>query len=204
MPQWNTVSVILVLSLLNTVALLFVLAFFVLPGCGTRVYLPSQPCTCVVRVPPSVLPQPQYYPPQAYYPPQQPAYPGNQATTSPASSPRITSVTGIVPGLGQPIVISGSGFGNRPPYLGDSPYIAIYDATKGWTAGSTLSPLADSVTLNVTSWTDNQIAISGYSGEYGDPRWTYDIGDEIEIRVWNANTGIGPAVYTMTFGSGSQ
>jgi hypothetical protein len=88
-----------------------------------------------------------------------------------------------------------------PPGRPPMPYIAPHDATKGWTAGSSLQSPPDTVIFKVTSWPDKEIIIAGHSREFGDPRWTYTPGDEITVKVWNANSGRGPATSTMSYGS---
>lgn len=118
-------------------------------------------------------------------------------TTSSTGTPAITSVSNIIPNPNQAITISGSGFGTTTPYNnGDSQYIQITDNTGNWNAGYH----ENLVTLNVASWSDNQISISGFSGSYGSGSWTLHYGDTIYVYVWNPQTGKGPATYTTTVG----
>jgi len=47
----------------------------------------------------------------------------------------------------------------------------------------------------VQSWTDTDITVKGFNGSYGQNGWLLNPGDEIEIAVWNPQSGVGPAVY---------
>ena len=126
------------------------------------------------------------------------------------ATPVITSVNQISTQQLQRIVIAGKGFGNQSPYTGNSSYIALFDldnhAPDGWSAGfdgifpggflpgvPASTPVFDAVTLIVNSWSDSSIVLGGFSGAFGFDGWTLSHGDEIEIFVWNAQTGIGPA-----------
>ena len=113
--------------------------------------------------------------------------------------PTITSVSDIIPNQHQTITITGSGFGNQMPYTNqDSPYIKITDRTSNWNAGNSPNP-TDGVTLDVSSWSDSQIVITGFEGSYGNNNWTLNYGDTIDIYVWNAGTTNGqPTTYTAT------
>lgn len=115
----------------------------------------------------------------------------------------------------QTINITGSGFGSHAPYNGDSYYIQITDVTKNWNAGycdPTLNPPgnpnsclplvgvspSDAIGLNIASWTDTNIQITGFTASYGQNNWTLDSGDQVQVEVWNAQTSAGPASYTTT------
>ena len=116
-------------------------------------------------------------------------------------TPTITSVSAILPQQAQPITISGSGFGTHTPYTGDSNYIELIDTSAGgWDAGHA----GAAVTLAVSSWTNTQIVLSGFSGSYGSHGWCISPGDQLSIRVWNAQTGNGPAAYPITVSSGTN
>jgi hypothetical protein len=52
--------------------------------------------------------------------------------------------------------------------------------------------------LDVESWTDSQIVLSGFSGSYGEQGWKLNTGDELEIAVWNPQSGAASAVYGLT------
>lgn len=117
----------------------------------------------------------------------------NPANLRGGTGPRITKVSKISAKQTQKIVISGSGFGTSSPYNGDSNYIQILDTTGGWSAGYVSTSQDDSVTLNVTSWTDSKIVIAGFTGAYGQSYWTLKRGDHLKINVWNFQTHSGPA-----------
>jgi hypothetical protein len=121
-----------------------------------------------------------------------------QSTPKPTSvTPIITSVSNISATQTQTITIQGEGFGNKEPYRGNSPYIEIIDVTSGLHAGHD----ANWVEINVAQWTDGQIVISGFTGSYGGPGRSLHVGDQIQINVWNAQSGLGPAVYAVICGS---
>ncbi len=106
--------------------------------------------------------------------------------------PVITSVSKIRSEQTQQIVITGSGFGEQQPWSGDSPYIQISDLTRGWNAGTNRWPGlggGDWTTIRVTKWTNSEIVISGFGGDYGQLGWVLRNGDKIEIDVWNAQVG---------------
>lgn len=114
------------------------------------------------------------------------------------SGPEITSVTPILPQRRQSIVINGRGFGSHSPYTHtDSPYLAIRDQTGGWAAGRILPQSHDEVMVDVDSWTDTEIALSGFSGDYGKNGWALNPGDNLEIAIWNAQSGAGPALFNI-------
>ena len=77
----------------------------------------------------------------------------------------------------------------------DTPFLAIRDKTARWAAGRIIPQNWDEVTLDVKSWEDTQIELSGFSGSYGSGDWRLTTGDEIEIAVWNPQSGHGPATY---------
>jgi hypothetical protein len=113
------------------------------------------------------------------------------ASTASAQKPKITSVSKISAQQYQTITITGSGFGTQAAYTGDSDYIAFSDITRNWEAG--YAPDGNTGYLIVNSWVDSQIVLGGFAGSYGENDWTLNIGDKVEIRVWNAQSGEGPA-----------
>ena len=120
--------------------------------------------------------------------------------TSAATAPIITMVSPILPQQFQTITITGSGFGTLQAYNGNSSYIRITDLTSGWSAGNSEScgPLygcPDPVTLAISSWTDSQIVVIGFTGGYGQGSYTLNLGDHTELYIWNAQTDAGPATY---------
>lgn len=123
------------------------------------------------------------------------ATPRPSVTVAKSRTPVITSVSTIRPTQTQTITIHGQGFGQQNPYIGNSPYLVIFDLTRNWSAGCYPSC---GVTLNVTSWGDTQIVISGFTGGYGTQGWVLYAGDAIKIQVWNAPSKGEPANYTTT------
>lgn len=114
------------------------------------------------------------------------------------TKPGISSVTPILPQARQRIVIKGSGFGMHVPFARtDSLYLAIRDKTARWAAGRLLPYNWDEVMLDVESWTDTEIVISGFSGDYDKNGWKLTEGDQLEVAVWNPQNGIGPARYRV-------
>ncbi len=132
--------------------------------------------------------------------------------------PKIVSVSSIQAAQTQTIAIKGSGFGTGSPFNGDRPCVRFTDSTAGgmigWNAGH-VNPLgqpsnsggscsssqgndADQITLNVTSWTNTQITISGFTGAYGAGYWVLSPNDAVTISVWNAQSGSGPANLSST------
>ena len=119
------------------------------------------------------------------------------------NSPSIAAVTPVLPVPVQRIVIRGHGFGTHAPFASlDSPYLAIRDKSAHWAAGRMTSANVDEVTLTVASWTDSEIAVSEFSGAYGTHWWRLNAGDEIEIVVWNPQSGLGPASYMLQVSTG--
>jgi hypothetical protein len=110
--------------------------------------------------------------------------------------PKISSVSPILAQANQRIVIDGAGFGLYTGYKNtNSPFIAIRDKTAGWSAGRIIPQNSDDVTVDVASWIDSEIVVSGFSGDYGKGTWKLAAGDKIEIAVWNPQSGTGPALY---------
>jgi hypothetical protein len=126
---------------------------------------------------------------------------GSSLTLSdpPHDSPYIRSVTPIFPAARQRIVIAGHDLGLHVPFARtDCSYLSVRDTTTRWAAGRLVPHNWDEVMLDVESWTDDEIVISGFSGSYGQSGWELVPGDEVEIAVWNPQTGQGPAKYHLT------
>jgi TIR domain-containing protein len=138
-------------------------------------------------------PKPPAPAPQAQV--QLPKPPAPPAAAPVAAHPLIQSVSPILPQPDQKIVITGSGFGQLAPYVGNSAYIQLSDAT-GWNAGFTRDAGGDLVTLAISSWTDAEIALDGLRGSYGRNNWTLNPGDRVQVRIWNVQTKAGPATFT--------
>jgi serine/threonine protein kinase len=121
----------------------------------------------------------------------------------PACTPQIATVSTIDADGTQPVYITGSCFGNgNTSSAADTEFFEITDVTKGWSACWTNGP-GDLVTCNIFSWTDGEISFSGFAGYYGQGGWIVSNGDDIEVKVWNAQSGKGPATCQVVAGSGS-
>ena len=123
------------------------------------------------------------------------------AAVSINGAPTISGVTAILPQQSQTITITGSGFGTQAAYNGDSSFIEITDTTANWNAGLSNSTGGNTVTLNVTSWTDTRIVLSGFGGDYGKSVFAIANGDKLQVKVWNAQTQTGPAIFPITAGA---
>jgi hypothetical protein len=114
----------------------------------------------------------------------------------------ITAVQFSGAGQNLHITVRGSGFGSAPvamPYTGDLDQFffeddrtpcsgaALFNA--GWTFWGELP--AAVVTLQYASWSDTEIQISGFSGQYGQGCATVEAGDPVAIAVFNS-AAVGP------------
>ncbi len=115
-----------------------------------------------------------------------------------SAQPVINSVTPILSQAHQTIVISGHGLGTYTSFNNlDTPYLAIRDNSRHWSAGRIIPKNQDEVTINVTRWTDSEIVVTGFAGAYGRNDWVLNSSDKIEIAVWNPQTGAGPALFHL-------
>jgi hypothetical protein len=132
---------------------------------------------------------------------------GGGGTTSPplprSCTPRIATVGAFEAAGTQTVYVTGSCFGTgNTSSAADTQYFEITDRTKGWSGCWTNGP-GDLVTCNIFSWTDSEISFSGFAGYYGQGGWVVSNGDDIEVEVWNAQSGKGPATCQVVVGSGS-
>jgi hypothetical protein len=132
-----------------------------------------------------------------------PVQPRQRPVAADSSDPiNITSVSPVQPERDQTIIIRGTNLGFYTPYRNlDTPFLAIRDNTAHWAAGRIIPENWDEVTLNVQSWQDTQIVVTGFSGSYGSGAWKLTRGDEVEIAVWNPQSGQGPALYQLSVSS---
>ncbi len=120
------------------------------------------------------------------------------STRKARTPPIITAVSSIAPKQEQEIIIEGYGFGHYTSFKRlDTPFLAIRDNTAHWAAGRITPENPGDVTLTVTTWIDTDIIVTEFSGDYGRKWYKLNQGDEIEVRVWNPQTGAGPATYTL-------
>lgn len=129
---------------------------------------------------------------------------GNVPPTA-TDTPNITAVQFSGAGQTLHMTIRGSGFGSAPvpmPYTGDLDHFffeddrtpcsgaALFNA--GWTFWGELP--ASAITLQYASWSDTEIQVSGFAGQYGQGCATVEAGDPVAIAVFNsAATGPGGA-----------
>ena len=117
------------------------------------------------------------------------------ASTSSSTSPTITGVTATPTGANNwGLTIQGSGFGSQPPFNGTSPDLSLVDPTSGFSALYT----GDSITGNVTSWTDSSIQISDLGGTYGQGAYVIQPGDQLDLTVLNPQTGSVSNLFQIT------
>jgi tRNA A-37 threonylcarbamoyl transferase component Bud32 len=134
--------------------------------------------------------------------------PGGGGATAPSPSPRpctprIATVGAFEAAGTQTVYITGSCFGTgNTSSAADTTSFEITDLTKGWSGCWTDGP-GDLVTCNIFSWTGSEISFSGFTGYYGQGGWVVSNGDDIEVKVWNAQSGKGPATCQVVVGSGS-
>jgi hypothetical protein len=108
---------------------------------------------------------------------------------TPATTPKITSVSKITTAQHQTITITGTGFGTHSAYTGTTKFISLYDSTKKWEAG--FSPDLDTVTLIVNSWTNTKIVLGGFAGKWGTQNFTLAVGNSEVVKIWNAQSSGG-------------
>jgi hypothetical protein len=114
------------------------------------------------------------------------------------TTPKITSVSKITTKQHQTITIKGSGFGTHKAYTGNSDFISLMDLSKHpvWEAGYKVDN--DTVTLIVNKWDNTEIVLGGFAGKWGTSNFTLVKGNVEWVRVWNAQTGKGPAAKKVT------
>jgi hypothetical protein len=114
--------------------------------------------------------------------------------------PHITKISRVVAQQTQRITITGVNFGTAQPYDGDSPYLKMIDVRgyrhdgPAWAAGC----VGCGTTLNVTSWTDTEIVIAGFTGTYSEN--PLKRGDFLVWWVVNPQTNKGAAGHLVKVG----
>jgi serine/threonine-protein kinase len=124
-------------------------------------------------------------------------------TTAPPCTPAIATVGAFGASGSQAVQINGSCFGTgNTSSEADTAYFRITDRTTGWNACWTNDPGTDSITCDISSWTASEITFGGFTGGYGTGTWVVSDGDDLEIQVWNPQSGEGPATCQVIVGSG--
>jgi len=94
--------------------------------------------------------------------------------------------------------INGACFGTAAPFAGeDRNFLRISNATANWNGCWTEDPGTDTVTCDVREWSDKSIRFNGFTGAYGPGQYLVHPGDVVVVQVWNAQTVIGPAKFTI-------
>ena len=112
--------------------------------------------------------------------------------------PSISGVSFSGSGGDLSVTISGADFGASPvvtPFTGDVNNLWIADFAGHCGASSSLFAAgnagwgvvsANSVTVNISSWSDSSITISGFAGAYGTGCAVVHAGDPVAIELWNS------------------
>ncbi len=117
--------------------------------------------------------------------------------------PDITSVGTFQPGPTQNVDIEGSCLGTHTPYSQSNKLdLYIQDSSTSPVAWSACNGgrVDDIVRCTVSSWTDNEIVLTSFSGYGG--TFVFQPGDQIIVAVWNHGTGVGPGTFVSTVGPG--
>jgi hypothetical protein len=124
--------------------------------------------------------------------------------TSDAGAIAITSVTPIVNGVTKTMTIKGRHFGVYPSPTSAFQGLIVFGESGNFNCGDDAAPTYEKFDrLRVTRWTDTEIDLTGFS-------WPsksvchYLPGDKVDIGVWNAQTGAGPANFALTVGTTSK
>jgi hypothetical protein len=109
--------------------------------------------------------------------------------------PKITSIQVSGSGETLSLTVNGTGFGAAPPGIGpnvNTPFFMFSDinnASTGtgggrWNAGYCGAYECDGVTLNYASWSNTQIVMSGFGGQYANGSWYVNPRDAFCVAVW--------------------
>jgi hypothetical protein len=109
-----------------------------------------------------------------------------------AGPPVVYSISRIAAKQTQTITITGKNFGENKAYNGLSGFFWMVDVPqngKPWLAGCPPAYGNCTTWLNVTSWTDTQIVVAGFtnSGKYP------QTGDAVNFFIWSPQSMDGPA-----------
>lgn len=124
--------------------------------------------------------------------------------TSEAGAIAITSVTPIVNGVTKTMTIKGRHFGIYPSPTGAFQGLIVFGESGNFNCGDDATPGNDpNSRLQVTRWTDTQLDVTGFSWP-SKSVCRYLPGDKVDVGVWNAQTGAGPANFALTVGTTSK
>ena len=113
-------------------------------------------------------------------------------------TPIIDSIVRSGGGATLSLTITGSGFGPAPAGIGNefnSPFFVFTDynaqlpGTDGfpWNAGYCGANDCNAVTVNISSWTDNQIVMDGFGSMYGND-WVVNPHDAFCVGIWSSQS----------------
>ncbi|MCY0885201.1 MAG: hypothetical protein OWV35_04875, partial [Firmicutes bacterium] len=89
------------------------------------------------------------------------------------------------------------------PYTGDTASFAFNDLSRSWQGGYTNGGTDQNVvTMDYQSWSPTQIVLDGFAGGYGQGAWVDQLGDQVQLTVFNPQTGQ-QASWTGTLADGS-
>jgi hypothetical protein len=128
-----------------------------------------------------------------------------RTSASPQCKPKITSVRTFEPGASQNVDIMGSCLGQNAPFnQSNNVDLYIQDGSTSPTAWSACNggAVADIVTCTVSSWTNNEIVLTGFGSGYGEGFFVLHPGDQVIVAVWNPQSGVGPGTRLVKVGSG--
>ncbi|MBV9098408.1 MAG: hypothetical protein JO079_10155 [Frankiaceae bacterium] len=119
--------------------------------------------------------------------------------------PSVTSVTTQMHPYGGHgrVDIRGRCFGNSAAFSGDRGFLRISDLgstgaqhlpNSNWNACWTGDPGTDAINCDVSEWSDTHVVFRGFTGAYGEGGYTVGPHDVLAFQVWNAQSGVGPAV----------
>jgi hypothetical protein len=99
------------------------------------------------------------------------------------------------------VYIKGICLGHHAPISGaDTPDLLITDKSGGWGACTTSKRGSDTVTCNISSWTDSEIVFTGFTGWYNEFGYTVAAGQIIEVQITNPQSNLGPSTAVVTAG----
>ena len=99
-----------------------------------------------------------------------------------AATPVITAVNWN--NATQTVQILGNKFGSQAPYTGDSQFIELFQPQNSFSAGYSGPDIHDTAGLTVTSWTNNEIDVHGFTGAYGTAaNLSFIPGDSVTVSV---------------------
>ncbi len=116
--------------------------------------------------------------------------PASVKPPSTSTTPKIASVSKVTPAKLQTITVKGTGLGTHKAYTGGSSNIMVLDTST--------HPVWQASKLIVKKWTNTEIVLGGFAGDLTKSNFPLAKGNKIEIKVWNPQSGKGPATWKGT------